>query len=94
MEYDTAIADYFRKEYFTDVSHLTLRYGMNPHQTPAYLSTTLDQLPIKILNGSPGFINFCDALNSWQLVKVMDNLMWLKNTLFLLHIKHQIITLC
>lgn len=71
MEYDTTIADYFRKEYSSGESHLTLRYGINPHQTPAYLSTTMGSLPIKILNGSPGFINFCDALNSWQLVKVI-----------------------
>jgi phosphoribosylaminoimidazolecarboxamide formyltransferase/IMP cyclohydrolase len=68
-EYDAAIADYFRKQYSGGVSQLTLRYGMNPHQKPAQIYTTLAQLPIKVVNGSPGFINFCDALNGWQLVK-------------------------
>lgn len=43
---------------------------MNPHQTPAQLYTTDAQLPVKVVNGSPGFINLCDAFNSWQLVKV------------------------
>jgi phosphoribosylaminoimidazolecarboxamide formyltransferase/IMP cyclohydrolase len=42
---------------------------MNPHQKPAQLYTTLPELPLKVLNGSPGFINLCDALNGWQLVK-------------------------
>ncbi|MBN1453223.1 MAG: phosphoribosylaminoimidazolecarboxamide formyltransferase [Anaerolineales bacterium] len=48
---------------------LTLRYGTNPHQTPArvYMSSGAE-LPISVLNGSPGYINLLDALNSWQLV--------------------------
>ena len=70
MLYDTAISDYFREQYSTGVSHLPLRYGMNPHQKPASLSTTLEKLPLEVINGSPGFINLCDALNAWQLVKV------------------------
>ncbi|CAL8109597.1 unnamed protein product [Orchesella dallaii] len=68
-EYDEAISDYFRKEYSSGVSQLTLRYGMNPHQKPAQLYTTLAELPLKVVNGSPGFINLCDALNGWQLVR-------------------------
>ena len=68
--YDEAIADFFRKKYSEGVSHLPLRYGMNPHQKPAQLFTTGPKLPVTVLNGSPGFINLCDALNSWQLVKV------------------------
>jgi phosphoribosylaminoimidazolecarboxamide formyltransferase/IMP cyclohydrolase len=68
-EYDSAISDYFRKQYSANVSQLTLRYGMNPHQKPAQLYTTLSELPLKVVNGSPGFINLCDALNGWQLVK-------------------------
>ncbi|XP_006819527.2 bifunctional purine biosynthesis protein ATIC-like, partial [Saccoglossus kowalevskii] len=68
-EYDGAISNYFRKEYSQGVSQLPLRYGMNPHQKPAQLYTTLPQLPVKVLNGSPGFINLCDAFNSWQLVR-------------------------
>lgn len=42
---------------------------MNPHQKPAQLFTTLEKLPLTVVNGSPGFINLCDALNGWQLVK-------------------------
>ncbi|XP_048340363.1 bifunctional purine biosynthesis protein ATIC isoform X2 [Sphaerodactylus townsendi] len=68
-QYDTAIADYFRKQYSKGVSQLPLRYGMNPHQTPAQLYTLRPQLPLSVLNGSPGFINLCDALNAWQLVR-------------------------
>lgn len=68
-EYDLAITDYFRKQYSSGVSQMTLRYGMNPHQKPAQLYTTLADLPLKVVNGSPGFINLCDALNGWQLVK-------------------------
>lgn len=68
-DYDLAITDYFRKQYSGGESQLTLRYGMNPHQKPAQLYTKLPQLPLKVINGSPGFINLCDALNSWQLVR-------------------------
>ncbi|XP_061463696.1 bifunctional purine biosynthesis protein ATIC isoform X1 [Rhineura floridana] len=68
-QYDLAISDYFRKEYSKGVSQLPLRYGMNPHQTPAQLYTLRPKLPLSVLNGSPGFINLCDALNAWQLVK-------------------------
>ena len=47
-----------------------LKYGMNPNQKPAKLSMADgSDLPFAILNGRPGFINFLDALNSWQLVK-------------------------
>lgn len=48
----------------------TLKYGCNPNQKPAsiYMADGSD-LPITILNGRPGYINFLDALNSWQLVK-------------------------
>ena len=47
-----------------------LKYGCNPNQKPAsiYMADGSD-LPIEILNGRPGYINFLDALNSWQLVK-------------------------
>lgn len=50
-------------------SELLLRYGCNPHQTPARIYQQNGSLPIKILNGHPGYINLLDALNSWQLVK-------------------------
>lgn len=68
-QYDSVISDYFRKQFSAGESQLNLRYGMNPHQKPAQLYTTLDKLPIKVLNSSPGFINLCDALNAWQLVR-------------------------
>ena len=47
-----------------------LKYGCNPNQKPAWLDMPDgSDLPIAILNGRPGYINFMDALNSWQLVK-------------------------
>ena len=51
-------------------SSLTLRYGANPQQAPARVFMASDTgLPITVLNGSPGYINLLDALNSWQLVR-------------------------
>lgn len=50
-------------------SELILRYGCNPHQIPARVYMKKGDLPIRVLNGSPGYINLLDALNSWQLVK-------------------------
>ncbi|XP_073815203.1 bifunctional purine biosynthesis protein ATIC [Musca autumnalis] len=67
--YDDAISDYFRKQYSSGVSQLNLRYGMNPHQKPAQIFTQLEKLPLRVVNASPGFINLCDALNGWQLVR-------------------------
>ena len=47
-----------------------LKYGCNPNQKPASIyMRDGSELPIQILNGRPGYINFLDALNSWQLVK-------------------------
>ena len=46
-----------------------LKYGCNPNQNPARIFMTDSDLPLEILNGRPGYINFLDALNSWQLVK-------------------------
>lgn len=46
-----------------------LKYGCNPHQTTARIYAKDDKLPFVILNGTPGYINFMDALNAWQLVK-------------------------
>ena len=48
---------------------LNLRYGMNPHQTPAHAFVEGGTLPFEVRNGSPGYINLLDALNSWQLVR-------------------------
>ena len=47
-----------------------LKYGCNPNQKPAKIYMENDkELPIEILCGRPGYINFLDAFNSWQLVK-------------------------
>ena len=52
------------------MNELELKYGCNPNQKPSriYMENGAD-LPIKVLNGKPGYINFLDAFNSWQLVK-------------------------
>ena len=50
-------------------SEIQLRYGMNPHQTPARVYVNSGALPITPLNGTPGYINLLDALNAWQLVR-------------------------
>ncbi|KAG5677894.1 hypothetical protein PVAND_007611 [Polypedilum vanderplanki] len=68
-EYDSVISDYLRRNYSSGISQINLRYGMNPHQKPAQIYTTLEKLPLKVLNSAPGFINLCDALNAWQLVR-------------------------
>ena len=52
------------------MKEITLRYGMNPQQSPArVLRRDSGELPFEVLNGSPGYINLLDALNSWQLVR-------------------------
>ncbi|MFP3154762.1 phosphoribosylaminoimidazolecarboxamide formyltransferase [Lachnospiraceae bacterium ZAX-1] len=51
------------------MQELELKYGCNPNQKPSKLYTKESDLPIKVLNGKPGYINFLDALNGWQLVK-------------------------
>lgn len=71
-EYDSAISDFFRKQYSENVSQLPLRYGANPHQKPAQAFVAEGELPFKVLNGSPGYINLLDALNSWPLVKELS----------------------
>ena len=48
---------------------LELKYGCNPNQKPARIFMQEGELPVTVLNGKPGYINFLDALNSWQLVK-------------------------
>lgn len=52
------------------MTELELKYGCNPNQKPSRLyMADGSELPITVLNGRPGYINFMDALNSWQLVK-------------------------
>ena len=51
------------------MKELQLKYGCNPNQKPSRIFMEQGELPIQVLNGRPGYINFLDALNSWQLVK-------------------------
>ena len=55
------------------MNELQLKYGMNPNQKPAriFMKDGSD-LPVKVLQGRPGYINFLDALNSWQLVRELS----------------------
>ena len=48
---------------------LELKYGCNPNLKPSRIFMQQGELPIEVLNGRPGYINFLDAFNSWQLVK-------------------------
>ncbi|MCR4620548.1 MAG: phosphoribosylaminoimidazolecarboxamide formyltransferase [Clostridiales bacterium] len=55
------------------MKELTLKYGCNPHQQPAYISMADgSELPFEVLNGRPGYINLLDALNGWQLVRELS----------------------
>lgn len=51
------------------MKELALKYGCNPNQKPSRIYIEEGELPIEVINGRPGYINFMDALNSWQLVK-------------------------
>ena len=51
------------------MKELALKYGCNPNQKPSRIYMTEGELPIEVLNGRPGYINFLDALNGWQLVR-------------------------
>ncbi|MCI8993665.1 MAG: phosphoribosylaminoimidazolecarboxamide formyltransferase [Eubacterium sp.] len=51
------------------MKELELKYGCNPNQKPSKIYMENGELPIKVLNGKPGYINFLDAFNGWQLVR-------------------------
>lgn len=51
------------------MKELELKYGCNPNQKPSRIFTEKGELPIEVLNGKPGYINFMDAFNGWQLVR-------------------------
>ena len=53
------------------MTELELKYGCNPNQKPARIFMEGGELPLTVRNGRPGYINFMDALNSWQLVKAL-----------------------
>ncbi len=50
-------------------TELELKYGCNPNQKPSRIFMKAGELPLAVLNGKPGYINFLDALNGWQLVR-------------------------
>ena len=51
------------------MKELELKYGCNPNQKPSKIYMKDGELPIEVLNGKPGYINFLDAFNGWQLVR-------------------------
>ena len=53
------------------MKELELKYGCNPNQKPSKINMENGELPIKVLCGKPGYINFLDAFNGWQLVREM-----------------------
>ena len=53
------------------MKELELKYGCNPNQKPSRIFMENGELPLQVLNGKPGYINFMDALNSWQLVRAL-----------------------
>ena len=57
------------------MKELELKYGCNPNQKPSRIFVENGELPIEVLNGKPGYINFLDAFNGWQLVKELKEAM-------------------
>ena len=53
-------------------NEMELKYGLNPDQKPARIFMEGGELPVTVLNGRPGYINFLDALNGWQLVNELS----------------------
>lgn len=51
------------------MKELSIKYGCNPHQKPSRLFVNEGDMPLEVLNGTPSYINFLDALNAWQLVR-------------------------
>ena len=54
------------------MKELSLKYGCNPNQKPSRIFMEGGELPLEVVNGRPGYINFLDALNSWQLVRELQ----------------------
>jgi phosphoribosylaminoimidazolecarboxamide formyltransferase/IMP cyclohydrolase len=74
--YDSAISRWFGSQLGQDssmytrtyVREISLKYGCNPHQVPAFVGKIAgSEMPFDVLNGVPGYINFLDAANAWQL---------------------------
>jgi phosphoribosylaminoimidazolecarboxamide formyltransferase / IMP cyclohydrolase len=80
-DYDALITNYFSESttYRKYVIETPIKYGCNPYQNNAYLySINNNKVPIKVINGNPGYINYLDSFNSWLLVceasKSLDNI--------------------
>ncbi|TMS37806.1 hypothetical protein L596_004664 [Steinernema carpocapsae] len=74
--YDESVGGFMRRQFRTNGSERCLQlnnYGnghnIHSNKEDSHLYTLQEQMPIKVLNGSPGYINILDALNAWQLVK-------------------------
>lgn len=65
---------------------LHLKYGCNPHQGEASVSRAGESLPLVVLNGNPGYINLLDALNGWQLVKMLKQSLGLHSAASFKHV--------
>ena len=71
-------------------NELTLRYGCNPYQTPARVYINDGTLPFTVLNGAPGYINLLDAMNSWQLVRELRQVLKMPAAASFKHVGHRI----
>lgn len=56
-------------------NRIKLKYGANPHQSQAFVYMEEGDLPFEILNGNPGYINYLDTFNAWQLVKEVKDVL-------------------
>ena len=63
------------------MKELELKYGCNPNQKPSRIFMNEGELPITVLNGRPGYINFLDAFNGWQLVSELKRATGLRRQL-------------
>ena len=75
--YDAAITNYFQKDivFRRYEKQRDLKYGCNPYQdNSAIYKMNNVNLPFKILNGNPGYINLLDAINSWLLVSELERI--------------------
>lgn len=66
--------------------NLELKYGCNPHQKRARIFKEGGELPLRVLNGNPGYINLLDALNGWQLVSALDRNLGMRSAASFKHV--------
>ena len=68
------------------MKELELKYGCNPNQKPSRIFMNEGELPIEVLNGKPGYINFLDAFNGWQLVRELKKATGLPAATYFKHV--------